>query len=202
MRKAERQAFSSRRSGRRTGSSRMVDLGGQMTAETIDLVREVAGVLLGTAASVGEELVGMASDLEPVVGNETRQRRRSGGSASGDRGDRTAPAGDATEMPVLVLPDAAPGNTSSGAFLAYNNGRDDVDVMGLQCAGLIASGGKSVAQKHVKLSPATIALPARRTVSVTCTVELPGSAKQGSYVGLIESPDLPDVRLLVTLDVL
>jgi hypothetical protein len=198
LRKAERQSFS-RRSGRRTGSSRMVDVGGQMTAETIDLVREVAGVLLGTAASVGEELVGMASDLEPVVGNRTRRHRRSGGSASGDR---TSSGGDATEMPVLALSDAAPGNKASGDFVAYNDGRDDVDRMGLRCAGLFGSDGARIQQKHVALKPAALVLPGHRTVTVTCTVEVPASAANGDYVGLIDSPDLPDVRLLVTLHVL
>lgn len=197
MRKAEHQSFS-RRSGRRTGTSRVVDFGGQMTAETIDLVREVAGVLLGTAASVGEELVGMASDLEPVVGNESR-RRRSGQSASGDRASLAA---DAAEMPVLALTDAAPGNKASGDFVARNDGLDDIDVMGLQCGGLLASGGARIEQKQVTFQPPTVALPARSAVTVTCTVEVPAKAAKGAYVGLVDSPDVPAVRLLVTMNVL
>jgi hypothetical protein len=197
VRKAERQHFSGR-AGRRTGTSRVVDVGGQMTAETIDLVREVAGLLLGTAASVGEELVGMASDLEPVVGNQTR-RRRAGASASGDQASL---AHDGAELAVLALSDAAPGNKASGDFVARNDGRDTIDVMGLRCAGLFASGGARIEQKHVKLSPDTVALPARSTVTVTCTVEVPSKAASGSYVGLVDSPDWTNVRLLVTLNVL
>jgi hypothetical protein len=195
---AEHHHFS-RRSGRRTGPSRMVDFGGQMTAETVDLVREVAGVLLGTAASVGEELVGMASELEPVVGNQTRRRRHSGGSASRDRDSST---GGIAEMPVLALPDSAAGNKTTADFVARNDGLDDIDVMGLQCAGLFASDGARIERKHVTLDPAAVALPAHRSVTVACIVKVPANAKSGAYVGLVGSEDLPDVRLLVTLNVL
>ena len=103
---------------------------------------------------------------------------------------------------MLALSDAAPGNTASGDFVAYNDGRDDVDVMGLRCAGLFASEDKRIEEKRVELKPAAFALPAHRSVTVTCTVDVPEDAAGGSYVGLVYSPDLPDVKLLVTLDVL
>jgi hypothetical protein len=168
-----------------------LDMGSDLGADSLDLARDLAGLMFRTARTVGQDLLDAAGELEPLLGDKGRVPQRS----SGESVAGSAPA-------ALALTDAAAGTTTSKEFLVRNDSLETLDALGLRCAGMFAAGGMRISSANIKFSPVTVDVLPRETANVSCKVHVPKATKRGHYVGLIEAVGLDDVQLLVTLDVL
>ena len=72
--------------------------------------------------------------------------------------------------------------------------------MSLRCDGLFALAGRRIPGESVRFAPPTVDVAPRGTAQVECTVNVPATAKRGSYTGLIET-GRTGVELLVSLTV-
>jgi hypothetical protein len=160
-----------------------------------DLAKDIASLMLRTAITIAEDFVEAAGELESVVAGSPRD---------GATVEPHEPDDSAVTVPApvaLALPDVSPGDAASLPFDVRNDSLETVDGMRLRCAGLFGAGGIRISGPQIKFAPVTVDVAPHGTASVTCTVNVPASAKRGHYIGLIEATGLAGVQLLVTLDV-
>ncbi len=167
------------------------DVAGEGVSTAADLARQVAGIVLRAATGIGEQVVQAARQLESVVVDEP-----AGGSAYEPPTDATARC----EPAVLRLQSVSPGGTASKRFVVRNDSLDTIDAMFLRCDGLFALAGRRILGESVRFTPPTVDVAPRGTAQVECTVNVPATAKRGSYTGLIET-GRTGVELLVSLTV-
>lgn len=171
------------------------DLVGEGGAGAVGRARDIAVLMLRTAATIAEGCVDSAEELESILTGHPLSDRA--GSAPKPDGEATA----AVAPVALVLPAVSPGGETSVAFEVRNDSRDMIDAMRLRCGGLFGADDLRIASLDVTFTPPTLDVPPRSRVQVICQVNVPASAKLGHYVGLIEARGLTGVQLLVSLDV-
>jgi hypothetical protein len=155
-----------------------------------DLAREVAGIMLRGAGAVGETVVDVVGQLESAVTGKPRAV------------SKDVPRAEASATPAgLVLPPTGSGAKVSEPFAVMNRDRVAMDDVRLRCHGLDGPGGRSIPEDSIGFEPSTIAVPARGTVRVACTVAVPDATRPGTYTGSIVAPDHPGVQLHVSLTV-
>ena len=172
------------------------DLVGEGGAGAVGSARDVAVLMLRTASTIAEGCVDAAEELESILTGHPLSGRA--GSAAKPDGGPTAAVAPA----ALVLPAVTAGRETSAPFEVRNDSRDMVDAMRLRCGGLFGADDARIVSTDITFTPATLDVPPRSRVKVTCHVKVPASTKRGHYVGLIESRGLTEVQLLVTLDVI
>ena len=175
----------------------------------LDLARDIAGLLLHTARSVGEDLIDAAEQLEALVAREGGEDGESAPASEGEEPPvpkKAAPSGRdsvrAAQPASLMLPAVSPGQEASGSFDVRNDSRDHYDSVPMRCGGLFGVGDIRITSGRVTFKPAVVEIDPNGSARVTCTAAVPKSAKRGHYVGMIEAGGLPGVTLLVSLDVI
>jgi hypothetical protein len=180
-----------RRSGGARGAPGLGAVANEGASGAADLAREVAGIMLGGAIGIGEQLVDVAGRLESVVVDQPRDKARHEPHAY----DMAAP-----EPVALRLPSVSPGRATSKRFDARNESLATIDAMTLRCDGLFGAGGRHIPGTSIRFTPIKVDLAPRGTAGVECTVEVPASAKRGTYTGLIEAGETR-AQLLVSLTI-
>jgi hypothetical protein len=171
------------------------DVGSEHAAEAVEIAKDLAALMLRAAVTIADGLVGTAEQLESVLTGLPSDDENHGSPGSGDQPLTAAP-------PALKLPDVSPGGEAAGDFVVRNTGLDTVDAMRVRCPGLFATGGLHISGDRVEFEPPSVDVPPHQTMAVTCTVRVPRASKRGQYSGLIEARDRPEVRLLVSLNVI
>ncbi len=172
------------------------DLVGEGGPGAAGRARDIAVVMLRTASTIAEGCVDAAEELESIL---------TGHPLGGRSGREAKPNGEPTVAvapAALALPGVTAGRKTSAPFEVRNDSRDMIDAMRLRCGGLFRADDVRIASRDITFTPATLDVPPRSRVKVTCQVHVPASAKLGHYVGLIEAKGLTGVQLLVSLDVI
>jgi hypothetical protein len=201
-----RQAYE--RIGGRAGASpgsaggRSTDQPRDPVSGSVDLAKDIAGLVLHTAATVAQDVADAAASLDSLVA----EHRHGSAAAEAPGASAAGPgAGDpavAVSTPVaLALPAVSPGASTSMPFDVRNDSLETVDAVRLRCRGLFGPGDVRISGRNVKFAPVTVSVAPKSTVSVTCNVKAPEDAKRGHYAGLIEATNLAGVQLLASLDV-
>jgi hypothetical protein len=161
----------------------------------MDMVKDLAVLMLQTAVTVAQDVAEAAVQLESMLTGLPRDDQ------SDERPGVDDDAVTLSAPPSLELPDVSPGGQAKADFVVRNSGLDTVDGMRVRCRGLFATGELRIAGERVKFAPPTVDVPPRGTAAVTCTVHVPSTAKRGHYSGVIEATDRPGVQLLALLHV-
>lgn len=181
----------------RADAGRMVlglaDAGGERASDAAGMLTDLGVLMLRTAVTVADDLIGAAGELESRLTGVPGDRR------GGEPPESTGAAVSAP--PRLKLADVSPGATAKSNFVVRNDRLDTVDAMRLRCDGLFAAGGLRISGNNVKFTPSLVDVAAHSTKGITCTVHVPRTTKRGRYTGLIAPTNWPDVELLVTLNV-
>lgn len=167
------------------------DVASEGVSSAADLARQVAGIVLRAAVGIGEQVVQAAGQLESAVGD---------GPAGTPKYEPHTDAAASREPVVLRLASVSPGAPAAKRFVVRNDSLDTIDAMPLRCDGLFALAGRRIPGESVRFTPPTVDVAPRGTAQVECTVNVPATAKRGSYTGLIET-GRAGVQLLVSLTV-
>ena len=181
-----RRAYDAPAPGTVAGGSKpgVTDVANEGVSAAADVARQVAGIVLRAVAQA-------AGQLESLVGDEA-----AGAPAHEPHTDTRAPG----EPVVLRLSSVSPGGSASKRFDVRNDSLATIDAMPLRCDGLFALAGRRIAGESVRFTPPTVDVAPRGTAQVECVVNVPATAKRGSYTGLIET-GRTGVQLLVSLTV-
>jgi hypothetical protein len=95
---------------------------------------------------------------------------------------------------LLVLTDVAPGNLATGRLDASNHGDRTRDVR-LVWTPMASDGGLQLRGDYLRVEPDAFALAPGATRTVTVTLDVPASARPGTYTGDLSAADNPAVRL-------
>ena len=181
------------RRGSGTGSVApgLVAVANESASTTTDLARQMAGIAVRGARTLGAQLVDIAGQLESALLDEPAGAPKT---PSG--------AGEAKRATTdLVLPPTPAGGESSKSFDVVNRGRDAMGEVTLRCHGLAGPGGRSIPAECIQIEPDRVPLPARATTKALFKVKVPKATRRGTYTGSIEAPDHAGVRLQISLTV-
>ena len=101
---------------------------------------------------------------------------------------------------LLVLTDVTPGNLATGRLDASNHGDRRHDVR-LVWTPMVSDQGLQLGGAYLRVEPDVFALKPRDTRTVTVTLDVPASARPGTYTGDLSAADNPAVRLQMLVQV-
>lgn len=164
---------------------------------TLDGLRGLIHAGVDSAMDVAESLFKMAGDLLGTVTATARQTsaHRSESSSQSD------PDHPGTGLLLLEMNPGAPGSSVTGRMEVVNSTRDYLDAISPKCDVLVGTGGKSIPGHCVSFVPRIADVEPHRSQQFTVSIQIPDSAKRGTYSGLVTVTGHPAVRLLVHLDV-
>ena len=164
---------------------------------TLDGLRGLIHAGVDSAMDVAESLFKMAGDVLGTVRTTARQTS-SHRSESPSRFDSKLPE---PGLLLLEMNPGAPGSSVTGRMEVVNSTRDYLDAISPKCDVLVGSGGKSIPGHCVSFVPRIADVEPHSSQQFTVTIQIPDSAKRGTYSGLVTVTGHPAVRLLVHLDV-
>lgn len=163
----------------------------------LDSLRGLVHASVDTALDIAESLLKMAGGLLDTLTSTARQSSMRYTSASSGSESRHAEP----DLLLLEMNPGAPGSSVTGRMEVVNSTRDYLDAISPKCDILVGTGGKSIPGHCVTFVPRIADVAPHSPQQFIVTIEIPGSAKRGTYNGLITVVGHPAVRLLVHLDV-
>lgn len=160
--------------------------------ELVDIVLDVVTTLVDRAANLTGLADGSKKTLPP--GSE----RRSGHGQPGTGPDPGAHGRVAT----LSRGPIRAGERMELAIAVNNDSDEPIAGLAFQCSDLIGPAGKTIAAKHITITPSALDLGPRGEARVAIAIGVPADALPGLYSGVFQADKLPDVRAIVLVDVM
>lgn len=172
----------------RDDSTGVTDIANELASLLVKFTTQIVG-------QVAKDLVSAAGEAGSVV------MKHPAASVIAEPFKSAAKVAFAPQSPVLILPDASPGQVTSIPLEVRNDSPDSFDGVRLRCAALLGPGEVRIAGSSISFSPASVDVAPNSIVTVTCKVDLPADAKRAHYLGSIDAIGITGVQLLVQLDV-
>jgi hypothetical protein len=160
--------------------------------ELVDIVIDVITTLVDRAAN----LTGLAEGSKKPL--PSGSERRSGRGQAGKGPD----AGTHGGLTTLSKGPIRAGERMELALAVHSDSDDPIAGLSFQCSDLVGPAGKTIAAKHITITPSAVDLGPRGEARVAIVIEVPGDALPGLYSGVFQADKLPDVRAIVLVDVL
>ena len=164
---------------------------------TFDGLRHFVHAGVDTALDVAESLVKFAGALLGTITSPSGEP----GSSREDAFSATEPRRGMPNLALLEMNPGAPGSAVTGRMEVVNSTREYMDAISPKCDVLVGTGGKSIPGHCVSFVPRITDVKPNDGQQFIITIQIPESARRGSYSGLITVTGHPAVRLLVHLDV-
>lgn len=107
---------------------------------------------------------------------------------------------DGAGLPALRSAEASLGEVARTALGLVNSTRDPALVV-LRVTNLVSDLGDEISSSLVSFSPNPVNLPGGAELPVQAAVKVPGDARPGTYVGLVQAAGLEATRAVMLVDV-
>jgi hypothetical protein len=150
--------------------------------EVVDLLIDLAGAGINLLGNLARDVVRLRPDLPDPANAE-----------------RSAGAGT---VPVLTVPRVLlPGESGQATLSVDNDGKLPIGPLAFGTAGLFNATGQVIPAASVTFEPAELSVRPGGSALLRVTVDIPADIPAGEYSGLLQSPQLPESRAVLSVHV-